>query len=135
MNWKLIFGLSLIGLAMAFITVSWNAPRLEQFIWLLIFLLSAYLIAKNADGRFFLHGFLVSILSCIWETIVHIKLADAYLTHHADKAAICTRMFTESGATVQQSLVLIGVFIGVLSGIVLGLFAVAASRILDTIYK
>src|ERR1700722_6419913 len=99
MNWKLILALSLFGLAMAYITLSWNAPRLEQFIWLLIFLLCAWIIAKNAGRSYFLHGFLISIVSNTLETWVHIKLADAYLTHHTDKAAICARMFTESGAT------------------------------------
>ena len=68
MNWKLVFQLSLFGLAMALATVFWIPSRLEPFFWLVIFLLSASLIATRAPSRPFLHGLLLGIANCVWIT-------------------------------------------------------------------
>jgi hypothetical protein len=47
MNWKLIFLLSLFGLAMGFATVFVLPTKIEPVFWLVIFVISAYLIAKR----------------------------------------------------------------------------------------
>ena len=45
MNWKLIFQLSLFGLAMGIATVYLIPGRFEPLVWLVIFAISAYAIA------------------------------------------------------------------------------------------
>ncbi len=135
MNWKLILALSLFGLAMGFATLTWNSPKLEQFLWLLIFLLCAWLIGKNAERSYFLHGFLVSLLNCVWVTGLHMKYADTYIAHHTAEAGQYAKMNAELGLSIQQSMLLIGPFIGIFSGIILGLFSLAASKILEAIRK
>ncbi len=129
MNWKLIFGLSLFGLAMAFATVSLITSNIEPICWLAIFLICAYLIAKNAPGKYFLHGLLVSIVNCIWVTGVHIMQSGAYMANHAKEVEGYTKMNTQFGLSVTQSMLAIGPFVGIFSGIVLGLFAIIASKI------
>ena len=47
MNWKLIFGLSLFGLAMAIATVFVIPSKIEPFFWLAIFIICAIVIAKG----------------------------------------------------------------------------------------
>ena len=47
MNWKLIFGLSLFGLAMAFATVFVIPSNVEPLFWLAIFIVCAVVIAKR----------------------------------------------------------------------------------------
>ncbi|MGA3051148.1 MAG: hypothetical protein ABSE00_04425, partial [Chitinispirillaceae bacterium] len=56
MNWKLILQLSLFGLAMAIATVFIILSKIEPFFWLAIFALCAYVIARQAPDRYFLHG-------------------------------------------------------------------------------
>jgi Na+-transporting NADH:ubiquinone oxidoreductase subunit NqrB len=63
MNWKLIFALSLFGLAMGLATVFVIPTSVEPFFWLPIFMLCAFLIAKNAPGKPFLHGLMVGIVN------------------------------------------------------------------------
>jgi hypothetical protein len=63
MNWRLVFGLSLFGLGMAIATVFLIPSNVEPFCWLAIFLICAYIIARQAPGKFFLHGLMVSIVS------------------------------------------------------------------------
>jgi len=74
MNWKLILQLSLFGLAMAFATVYVIPSSVEPFLWLPIFVLCAWLIAKRAPGKVFLHGLLLGIMNSIWITAAHVLL-------------------------------------------------------------
>src|SRR5437763_13574641 len=82
MNWKLIFSLSLFGLAMAVATVSVIPENIEWVFWVVIFLICAYLIARNAPGKYFLHGLLVSVVNSIYITIAHIAAYTTYVAHH-----------------------------------------------------
>ena len=71
MNWKLIFLLSLIAIPVAFGTVYFIPSYVEPVIWLILFIICAYIIATYCSGRFFLHGFMVSIFNCVWITAIH----------------------------------------------------------------
>jgi len=92
MNWKLIFQLSLFGLAMAFATVFWIPSNIEPIFWLVIFLISAYFIAKKSTGKYFLHGLCVSLVNSVWITSVHLILFNTYIVNHPQEAAMMTDM-------------------------------------------
>jgi uncharacterized membrane protein len=119
MNWKLIFLLSLFGLAMGIATVFIIPSKIEPLFWLVIFLISAYIIAKRCSNKYFLHGLLVSIANSIWITACHVLLFDQYIANHAREAAMMT----------SRQMPMSGPLIGVVSGLILGLFAVIASKI------
>jgi hypothetical protein len=78
MNKKLIFQLSLFGLAMAFAAVYFIPSDIEPLCWLVIFLVCAYIIAKKCSSKYFLHGLYVSLLNAVWITSIHILLFDTY---------------------------------------------------------
>ena len=126
MNWKLIFLLSLFGLAMGIATVFVIPSNIEPWFWLVIFLICAYLIARLAPGRYFLHGLLVSVVNSIWITGAHILLFDQYVAHHAKEAEMMTRM----PMAPHVMMAVTGPLIGVVSGLVLGLFAWIASKLM-----
>jgi hypothetical protein len=127
MNWKLIFQLSLFGLAMAISTVYWIPSNLEPFFWLAIFIICAYLIARNCTEKFFLHGLFVSLLNSIWITAAHVLLFKAYIDNHPKEAEMMASMPMPKHPRVMM--LLTGPFIGLISGLVLGLFAFVASKI------
>ena len=77
MNWKLIVMLSLFGLAMAVLSL-FGLGIFEFVIWLVIFVFYAVIIAKRAPGRYFLHGFLVSIVNSVWVTAIHAGFFSIY---------------------------------------------------------
>lgn len=131
MNWKLIFALSLFGLAMGFATVYWIPSSVELFIWLPIFPVCAYLIAKSAPGKYFLHGFFVSVVNSLWITAVHIKLSARYIAHHPEEAKTYAKTYAETHLSMHRAMLVMGPVIGLVSGIVLGLLSFAASRILS----
>ena len=127
MNWRLIFQLSLFGLAMGLATVFFVPSNIEPFFWLVIMLVSAYLIAARAPGRFFLHGFAVSIANSIWITVVHVGLFRAYADRHAEEIAMMGNMGLPTHPRLMMALM--GPVWGIVSGIVLGLLALLASRL------
>ena len=126
MNWRLVFLLSLFGLAMGIGSVYWISSSNEWIFWLVIFLISAYLIAKNAPGKYFLHGFMVSIFNSIWITAIHYFMFDTYYETHRE-----TMLEYEAQPMpidMRTMMVVMGPIIGVVSGLVLGLFSYLASK-------
>src|ERR1051326_1094354 len=91
-NWRLVLGLSLFGLAMGIATVFVIPSKIEPFFWLGVFLISAFLIAKNASGNYFLHGFLTSLGNCVWVTGSHILLFQQYAANHPEEMSMMSSM-------------------------------------------
>jgi hypothetical protein len=128
MNWKLIFQLSVFGLAMAFATISLIPSKIEPAFWLAIFLICAYVIAKNCSSQFFLHGFLVSIVNCIWITGAHVFFYNSYITNHPEAASMSAQMPLHNHPRLLM--LLMGPIFGAAFGIVLGLFSFLASKLI-----
>lgn len=126
MNWKLIFVLSLLAIPMAFATVYYIPQNVEPVVWLVLFIACAFIIAKVARGKFFLHGFMVSIFNCVWITAIHFILFDAYYANHPNLA----EMKDVTPQTMRYAGLVIGPVIGILSGLILGLFSFVAAKIL-----
>ena len=127
MNWKLIFQLSLFGLAMAIATVFWIPSNVEPIFWLVIFVICAYLIARSCTGKFFLHGLLVSIVNSVWITAFHVLLFKTYIANHPKESEMLSTLPMHEHP--RWLMLITGPVIGVISGVVLGLFAFVASKI------
>jgi hypothetical protein len=128
MNWKLIFALSLFAAGMSVGTVFVIPSNIEPVFWLAIFGVCAFFIAKRAPGRYFLHGFVLALFNCVWVTSGHILFASTYLANHPQEAAMTANTpFPDSPRLVMAFM---GPVIGVVSGLVQGLFAFLASKLL-----
>lgn len=82
MNWKLVFLLSLLGLAHAIVFIGGLSDRLSAFTWLLIWAICAVVISRHAPGHHFWHGFGVGFMNWVWVTLSHVVLFDTYVAHH-----------------------------------------------------
>jgi len=131
MNWKLIFLLSLFGLAMAFLAISIVPSTVEPFCWLLIFIISSYCIAKYAPGKYFLHGLMVSIFNSVWITAAHAAFFDQYIATHPEFLQATAGLPPDLAGHPRRMMLPIGAISGVLFGIILGIFAFVASRIVN----
>lgn len=127
MNGKLILLLSLFGLAMAVGTIHAIPPDVEPLFWLGIFLVCAVAIARRAPGRFFLHGFLVSLLNSVWMTGGHILFYRTYLAGHPREAAMMSSMPIPDAPRLMM--LLMGPIVAIATGVFLGLLAHVASKI------
>jgi hypothetical protein len=128
MNWKLILQLSLFGLVMAFATAFVVPSNVEPLLWLPIFVVCAWLIARFAPRLYFLHGLLLGVVNSVWITVVHVAFFDPYLAHHAREAA----MMRSTSTPIPPRLLMarVGPVIGVVSGVVIGLLAQLAAWIM-----
>jgi hypothetical protein len=73
----------------------------------------------------FLHGLCVSLVNSVWITAAQVALFDAYVARHAQEAAMTQGM----PLAPRVMMAVTGPIIGLLSGLVLGLFAFIASKI------
>ena len=127
MNWPLVVRLSFFGLAMGIVTVFLISSRVEPLLWLVIFAISAYVIAKGTSGKRFQHGVLLGLANCVWVTGAHILLFDAYIARHSEEAAMMGSMPLPDSPRLMMAMV--GPIIGLLSGCVIGLLAVVTAKI------
>ena len=128
MNWKLVLQLSLFGLAMGIGTVFVIPSTIEPFCWLAIFLICAYVIGSRGVAHPFLHGLAIGIMNSVWVTGSHVLLFNQYVANHAKEMEMMKSMPMSDSPRVMM--VMMGPIIGVLSGLVLGLFALVASKIM-----
>ena len=128
MNGKLILLLSMFGLAMGIATVYVIPSQIEPWFWLVIFVVCAFAIARGAPGKPFYHGLLLGIVNSVWVTGAHVILYGTYMAHHAREA----EMMRSATLPVSPRLMMacVGPIIGVISGVVIGLFALLASWLL-----
>ncbi len=112
---------------MAFATVYFIPSNIEPVFWLIIFIICAYIIAKNCTSKYFLHGFLVSIVNCVWITAVHIFLFKTYAANHTQEMDMMAKMPMPNHP--RRMMLIMGPVVGIISGLVLGLFAFVASKI------
>ena len=129
MNWKLVFLLSLFGLAMGFATVSLSPSTVEPFFWLVIFIFCAYVIARKAPGKYFLHGFMVSIFNCVWITLAHASMFYTYAANHPEYMQMVEGLPPALAGHPRRLMFLIGPISGVIFGLILGLFSWIAGLI------
>jgi hypothetical protein len=127
MEWVLIVTLSLFGLVMGIGTVFLIPSNIEPLFWLVIFVVCAYIIAKRAPNRPFLHGLLVGVVNSVWITAVHVLLIESYLPRHPQEASMMTSMPMPNSPRLMMALM--GPIIGVVSGLVLGLFATVVATL------
>ena len=127
MNWKIIFQLSIFGLIMAFGTVSLIPEKVEPAFWLVIFIFCAIVIAKACPGKFFLHGFLVSMVNCVWLTAVHIIFRNTYVAQHPQMAEIGTHLPAALAIHPRLAMVIMAPIFGAMFGVILGLVSLLAS--------
>ena len=130
MNWKLCVLLSLTGLFMGIATIYVVPSTIEPLFWLAIFSACAVLLARFAPGRYFLHGFLVSVLNSIWITLAHMSRYDTYAALHPEFVQMVQTLPGGLAQDPRMLMLLIGPITGILSGLVLGLFCWLASKII-----
>ena len=126
MNWKVIFQMSLFGLAMGIATVFLIPSNIEPLFWLGVFGITAYFIARRCSGQYFVHGLLVGLANSVWVTASHVLLFDRYIANHPQEAAMMSSMPLPDSPRLMMALV--GPVIGVVSGLVIGVFAVLAAK-------
>jgi len=128
-SWPLVARLSLLGLLMGIATVFVIPSNVEPLCWLVIFAVSASVIAKRVAGKYFLHGLLVGIANSVWVTAAHVVLFDHYIANHPREAAMMTSMPLPGSPRLMMALV--GPVIGIASGLLIGVLAMLVANLVS----
>ena len=130
MKWSLIFILSLLGYLMAIATVFLIPTSIEPFFWIPIFLFYAYIIAKRAEGDYFLHGLFLGIANSLWISVTHVILFVKYIYNNGRVSETLAKL--PKLGPPRLMLLIYGPMIGVIAGIILGLLCLGASKIVES---
>jgi len=112
---------------MAIGTIETIPSNAEPMIWLAIFLICAFAIARNQSRRQFLHGLLLRLVNSVWITGAHIIFADIYIGHHPTEAAIMASMPLPNSPRLMMALV--GPLVGIATGAMIGVLALLVGRV------
>ena len=124
LNWKLALQLSMFGLGMGIATVFVIPSNIEPLLWLTIFVVCAAIISKQCRKWYFLNGLMVSAVNSVWVTSAHVLLFDSYKAGHASEIEMMARI--PMGGSPRLMMILLFPVVGIVSGLVLGLFSYAA---------
>jgi membrane associated rhomboid family serine protease len=131
MNWKLILLLSLTGILAGLANVYVVPAKYSALVETPISLLCAYILARAQERRHFLHGLTVGAISAVLATATRLVLLSQYLAHQPADAQQYIKMAEEAHGTVAQAIIMMGIFFTIVSGIVVGLFSLAAGKIIN----
>lgn len=133
MNKKLIFILSLFGLFMGFVTIFMLPAIFVRLFWLVVFIVFPFFIAKYCSRKYFLNGLILGLLNAGWITAAHLLFFNTYMTNHPHEAELVWNIAVQFNIPAGSIMLLTlakGVVVGIISGLVLGLFAFIASVIM-----
>jgi len=100
---------------------------MEWLLWLLITIMSAYVLYKQTDRLLFTHAVLTGIIMGIFNTIVQAAFFDKYLENTPKIEGIPQWPIT---IEPQHFLLMVGPFIGIIYGLIIGLFALIIKKVL-----
>jgi len=127
MKWTLILRLSLIELALAVGSIFFISPNFETLLWLILVLYYAYSIGKNTRQLRFLHGLLLGILNGVWAAVTHDVFLTRYLTLHPVAVETIAKAQSANAVLSPRAILSVtAVVLGLLGGIVVGVFAIVA---------
>jgi hypothetical protein len=131
MNWKLIFLLSLFGVALGIASVFTLSPIVEFVLWIAATLIIAVLIAKYAHGKYFLHGFIVAVINTFWVTLAQAGLFYTYIASHPEYLQMLEKLPPALAEHPRRLIVYRSPVIAIISGLFVGLLSWIASKVVN----
>ncbi len=127
MKWKLILRLSLIGLVLALGSIVFISPNFESLLWLGVLIYYAQALGNGTRTLLFLHGLLLGILNSIWVVAIHASFLSRYLATHPREVSMLDMVrAAKIPADPRVIMAFTGITVGILEGIVIGVFAMIA---------
>ena len=127
MNWKLVYSLSSIALFMGITSSLGLTQNIEWFLWLVVGLFSAFLIAKRTTDRYFLTGFVVGFLCGVLNSFTQGIFFSLFVENNPSATASLQEL--TPGISPRLFLFIAGPIIGLATGVIFGLLALLASKL------
>lgn len=126
MYWKTIFFLSFFAILMGFLSVFGVIPDFEWLMWLVIAIVSGYVLNEQTKKLLFTHAVVTGIIMGVFNAVIQSVLFDTYLLTDPRIEGLSQWPTT---IEPQYFLLMAGPFIGIVYGLVIGLFALIFNKI------
>lgn len=126
MKWPIVILLSLIGIPMGTASLFGLTRGIELYLWIVIALVTAVVVARSTGRKLFLHGLLAGTGMGIANGIVQALFLPVYLSHNPEAA----QQFggTTFGLLPEIFVFLFSPVIGLVYGVVVGGLCAAAGK-------
>ncbi|MCB0721309.1 MAG: hypothetical protein KDC42_03300 [Ignavibacteriae bacterium] len=119
MNWKSVLALSLFGILMGVLNVYGVTSGLEWILWLVIALISAFVIEKTSERLLVTQGFLVGFLDSLFNGLVTAIFWEKYLLNNPNVLERLSEM--PENLAPEFFIIIASVLIGMVYGLFIGL--------------
>ena len=130
MNWMLVSVLSIPGVMMGLLSVRGHTRGIEPYLWGLLAIFAALVIARNAGEQYFFHGLSVGIAWGVVNGLIAFSLFSVYAQHNPE---VIQRIAAGArGPSPRVMFALSAPMIGLLTGLVLGVLSWGASHVIKS---
>lgn len=126
MNWPLVAILSIPGLLMGLLSVRGHTRGIEPYLWVILGVFAALVVARTAGSHFFQTGLAVGIAWGVLNGATAAALFPVYARHNPD---VLSRFAAGGGPAPQAMFVMSAPVIGLVTGLVLGALCWGAARV------
>ena len=126
LNQKLILQIGSFGLVMGILNTLGYTQNYDIYIWIIILIGSAFLISKKVNSKIFIHCLLIGLCWGVDASFIEALFYKTYINNNIYASDFYSKI---SFINPRISLILLGVFCGFISGIVLYYFQLILSKI------
>ena len=126
LNQKLILQIGSFGLVMGILNTLGYTQNYDIYIWIIILIGSAFLISKKVNSKIFIHCLLIGLCWGVDASFIEALFYKTYINNNIYASDFYSQI---SFINPRISLILLGVFCGFISGIVLYYFQLILSKI------
>lgn len=126
MKWRLMVSLSVFGVLMGGASVFGFTQGIEWLLWLIIALISAFLMARSLQTRFFASAFLTGLLMSLLNGLTQSVFFQTYLAHNVPVAEGFQQF--QEGLNPRVFVLFSSVVIGSIYGALIGLLTLLGRK-------
>lgn len=128
MHWSMIAILGALGLIMGLLSTQGLTRGIEPYLWIILGLFSATVVARAGHGRWFLHGLAIGVM---WGVLNAVAASALFPHYAANNPEIMSRLDGRPAPVSPRIFFLLtGPVIGLVSGCILGLLCWCARFII-----
>ncbi|QQS35788.1 MAG: hypothetical protein IPM56_16330 [Ignavibacteriales bacterium] len=127
-NLKLILPLLFFGILMGAAGVLGLLGKYELIIWLPVFMVCAFILAKFLTAKFFVNGFVLGFLLAVLSSAIQVIFFDHYINNNPQLKSGFEKLPSPGDAKI--FFIMMAPLIGLLSGITLGVFTTAFKKLI-----
>ena len=128
MNWNWVLLMACFGIVMGLVNLTGWADGREWYLWIIIGLITALVLALKVRGKYFKHGFVTAIIAATVNTLLIYLFFDQYLANSAKMQEAMKQV--PEGFDMRNMMLISAPFTIAISGVVQGALTLLMGKLL-----